>query len=129
LAAPHPVSLLLQGSAEGQFAGVLFEICSSLFEKRTFLKGTVIWKPDDPSNEIMILEDGELVLSMTDNENEQLIIETILHGTMVGELEFFSQKPRLFFLICEKDSVIWSLSIVAFNKAFQENPIAMRHFI
>ena len=77
----------------------------------------------------MILEDGELVLSMTDNENEQLIIETILHGTMVGELEFFSQKPRLFSLICEKDSVIWSLSIVAFNKAFQENPIAMRHFI
>lgn len=66
---------------------------------------------------------------MTDDENEPIIIETILPGTMIGELEFFSQKPRLFSLVCEKDSIVWSLSVAVFDKAFGENPNAMRHFM
>ncbi len=100
-----------------------------MFEKRTFLKGAVLWNTDDAANYLIILESGELLIKMTDDGNEPIIIETILPGTMVGELEFFSQKPRLFSLVCENDSMVWLLSLDTFDKAFLKNPKAMRHFM
>jgi SulP family sulfate permease len=121
--------MLLQGSADVQYADALFEFWASLFEKKTFLKGSAIWSNDDAADYLLILECGELVIKMTDDEKEPIVIETILPGTMVGELEFFSHKPRLFTLLCENDSVVWSLSIDNFDEAFQKNPNAMRHFM
>ena len=123
------MAVLLQASTEDQYQEEFFEICARLFEKQNYFKGSIIWKQDEIANELLILESGELILLIDTEDDKHQVIETVLPGTMVGELEFFSQKSRLFTLKSEQNSVVWTLSQTQFERKFQENPKAMRQFI
>lgn len=79
---PHPVSTLIQAFSDNQDTQSLFDICGSLFEKKSFPRGQVLWESDQEATELFILEKGELLLTMKDLGHEH-VIETLLPGTMV----------------------------------------------
>lgn len=87
---PHPVSVLMEAFCDAPYATqTLFELVASLFQKRTFFQGHVIWEPEQEASDIFIVETGELMLSLRENEQVH-VIETLLPGTMVRCLQILS---------------------------------------
>ena len=147
---PHPVSTLLQAFSDApiQNQAVFNILLGEIFEKKTFQKDSVLFEPDQPGNELYILESGELVLTLPSVTEDNHVLETLLPGTMVrvyflpindfltsvniikvGELEFFTRKPHFCKLICEKDSTVWLLRRDEFDKAFETNPQVLLQFM
>jgi CRP-like cAMP-binding protein len=69
----------------------------------------VLWNVGDVANELYIVESGELELSVKDKTRYH-VIETLLHATMVGELEVFSNQARACKLVATTDSILWKMT-------------------
>ncbi|KAJ3279289.1 hypothetical protein HK104_001585 [Borealophlyctis nickersoniae] len=125
----HPVSILMQAFSEmTEYADELTDFCEDRFERVEVSKGTVLWVPGDEAKELYVLEEGELVLLIPDRK-ELKVVETLLPGTMVGELEMFSDRPRSCRLVANDDSVVWRLSKESFDAMADENPKLMLKFV
>jgi hypothetical protein len=80
---PHPVSVLMDAFCDAPLAAQpLFDFLGDLFQKRTFFKGRIVWEPEQDATDILIIETGELLLSLKENDQVH-VIETLLPGTMV----------------------------------------------
>ncbi|KAJ3040061.1 hypothetical protein HDV00_011510 [Rhizophlyctis rosea] len=128
----HPVSILMQAfseaSSSADYAHELAEFCENRFERMEIKRGTVLWMNGDDAKELFVVEAGELVLVIPD-QKELKVVETLLPGTMVGELEMFSDRPRSCRLIANDDSVVWQLSKATFDEMAEENPRLMLKFV
>ncbi|KAJ3057146.1 hypothetical protein HK097_000074 [Rhizophlyctis rosea] len=128
----HPVSILMQAFSEAStsadYARELADFCSNRFERTEVPKGTVLWTNGEDAKELYVVETGELVLVIPD-QNELKVVETLLPGTMVGELEMFSERPRSCRLIANDDTVVWKLSKTTFDEMADENPRLMLKFV
>lgn len=65
-----------------EYANELSDFCSDRFERVRVPKGTVLWMPQDDSTELLVVEEGELVMLIPD-QKEMKVVETLLPGTMV----------------------------------------------
>ena len=61
--------------------------------------------------------------------DSQVTIETILRGTMVGELGLFTNRPRSCTLVCHQECILWRLSSSKFHKSSLEHPLIMIQFV
>jgi SulP family sulfate permease len=57
------------------------------------------------------------------------VVETILKGTMVGELEMFASRPRTCKLIVEQDAILWKMEKSVWNRACIDTPLEMVYFM
>ena len=104
------------------------------FERVTFPTGSVLWSPGEESAYLFIVEKGLLRSSMVelteDSERRQVIAcESILPGTIVGELGLFTESPRTKTLTVDQDSVLWKLSKKNFNGMLEKEPMIANRFI
>ncbi|KAI8823013.1 sulfate transporter family-domain-containing protein [Fimicolochytrium jonesii] len=127
------VAALLQASSEPQdFDAELLRFVESRFERVEAVKHTVFWIPGEESRDIYLVQQGELVLSIPDNESRTdklKVVETLLPGAMVGELELFSNRPHTCRLVAATDVVVWRLTKQACDEMTAENPKLMIKFI
>ena len=109
----HPISILMQAFSSGQDNVIeVLEMVADEFVKVQVPLDTVVWRIGDDSNELYVLEHGTLVLSIQsgfDSEGDSVmqVVETLLPGTMVGELEFLTERPRSCCLTASTDVVCW----------------------
>jgi SulP family sulfate permease len=65
-----------------------------------------------------------------DSERHQVIAtESILPGTIVGELGLFTETPRTKTLTVEQDTVLWKMSKTNFNRMLDQEPTISNRFI
>ncbi|KAJ3008097.1 hypothetical protein HKX48_008773 [Thoreauomyces humboldtii] len=132
-----PVALLLQAFSEpGDYDPELLHFCEGKFERLEVKKDAVLWIPGEDPNELYVVHEGELVLVIKDNEAEahgrhgaMKVVETLLPGTMVGELELFSNRPRTCRLVAATDAVVWRLSKQSCDELAEANPKLMLKFV
>jgi sulfate permease, SulP family len=106
----------------------LVDIFGPKFEKLQFNKHDIVYLAGSDPMGLYIVENGELGLSITDM-NGTKIVETLLPGTMVGELELFAQKPRICTLSSLSLSTVWSLSKNSYIKLSKSHPHLMLEFV
>jgi SulP family sulfate permease len=128
----QPTLILVQTFGEiqqGKISIEFFHKLSRYFERQVSETGQVLYKEGDPCDYLLVLEQGSL-RSLMYVLNEQVTVETILPGTVVGELGIFSSSPlRTRSLIAETTSVYWKLSRESFDLMCKENPEMANQFI
>ncbi|KAG1325361.1 hypothetical protein G6F62_008592 [Rhizopus arrhizus] len=106
-----------------------FHKLSRYFERATVEKGRMIYQEGDPCDYLLVLEQGSL-RSLMAVLNESVTVETILPGTVVGEMGMFVSSPaRTRSLMAENDSIYWKMSKESFNRMLQEDPHTANQFI
>lgn len=86
----RPVAILLQAFSEtDEYDIELLHFCEGRFERVEIKRNTVLWIPGEEARELYVLEEGELVLSIRDDNTHRSgermkVVETLLPGTMVS---------------------------------------------
>ncbi|KAF7726256.1 hypothetical protein EC973_008966 [Apophysomyces ossiformis] len=106
-----------------------FHRLGSYFEREPVTRGKTLWREGDPCDYLLLLEHGSLRSLMHVNHDE-VTVETILPGTVVGELGLFtSNAKRSRSLVVEQDSVIWKLSADRFMDLIADDPQMANRFV
>ncbi|KAJ3196507.1 hypothetical protein HK101_008690 [Irineochytrium annulatum] len=100
-------------------------LIASRFERIEVPRGTVLWKMGQEATEFYVIESGEL-LQMVPNQGRMEVIETLLPGTMVGELEVFSSRQHNGRLVVGGDSAgevatLWRMTRDTFDEFSKEH--------
>ena len=101
---------------------------STSFTKVLFRKNDIIYHIGSESRELFIVESGQLGLILEESRGTK-VIETLLPGTMVGELEMFSGKMRISSLVALTEATCWILSKKSFEFVAQKNPALALKFV
>ncbi|ORX53479.1 hypothetical protein DM01DRAFT_1287822 [Hesseltinella vesiculosa] len=105
------------------------------FERWACEKGQVIWQKDDDCGYLLVLEQGSLRSLMPFNDKqEEAVVETILPGTIVGELGLFTSsrshvQKRTRSLVADQASVLWKLTQCQFEQMVQDDPLLANQFV
>ncbi|KAK0234583.1 sulfate transporter family-domain-containing protein [Armillaria nabsnona] len=109
--------------------------------------GHVLWRQNDPPDGLYIIEKGVLRASyafeswgsstglessFTSNEtytHPPHIEESMVSGTVAGELSALSNMPRNATMVVERDVVLWKLSREALGRMQEEKPIFAKQLV
>ncbi|KAI8975767.1 sulfate transporter family-domain-containing protein [Mycotypha africana] len=128
----QPTLILVQAFGEidkGKTPIDFFHKLSQYFERGTCEKG-YLYREGDPCDYLLILEQGCL-RSLMYVANEEVTVEIILPGAVVGEIGIFSagSSRRGRSLMADTHSVYWKLTRDAFDRMCQEDPKMANQFI
>lgn len=128
----QPTLILVQAFGEignGNVPIEFFHKLSKYFERTTCDKGHTVYREGDPCDHLLVLEQGSL-RSLMYVLKEQVTVETILPGTVVGEMGMFIGSPvRSRSLVAEQDSVYWKLDRDSFDRMCKTDPELANQFI
>ncbi|KAG9312501.1 sulfate transporter family-domain-containing protein [Chiua virens] len=99
------------------------------FERVAFPADTVLWEKDDPPNGLYIIESGVLRASYKFAEHTPVIEESMVSGTLAGELSALSGLPRNARVVVERDAVLWRLSAESMKQLEEEMPHLAQRFV
>lgn len=99
------------------------------FEHVALPAGAVLWEKDDPPNGLYIIESGVLRASYKFAEHTPVIEESMVSGTLAGELSALSGLPRNARAVVERDVVLWRLSGESLRKLEEELPHLAQRFV
>ncbi|KAI9322467.1 sulfate transporter family-domain-containing protein [Dichotomocladium elegans] len=128
----QPTLLMVQVLGELTDADVPFEFyhkLGSYFKKEVVQSGTTLWIEGDISDCLIVLEQGVLRSHMDMDNGGNVVAETILPGTVVGELGLFTDRRRTRSMYVEQPSVIWKLTKESYNLMVEQHPHVANQFI
>ncbi|KAI9490568.1 sulfate transporter family-domain-containing protein [Zychaea mexicana] len=129
----QPTLLMVQALSELTHDDIPVEFyhkLGSYLRKENCLRGQCLWKDGDPADCLIVLEQGSLRSLMPVAKDDYVVVESILPGTVVGELGLFTGGPhRTRSLIAEQDSVLWKLTQEAFESMRLADPQLAAQFI
>jgi len=82
---------IFQGSSPEDFSPLL-----SSLSRRRYDEGQHLWQAGDPANWMYTVLTGEVLISRTDPEGNQYVIEVYVQGDAMGQLPFFDHDPVRF---------------------------------
>ncbi|KXS17779.1 hypothetical protein M427DRAFT_245685 [Gonapodya prolifera JEL478] len=127
----QPFSLLTQMFAEMPFSGTEETIAfvSQGFKPVKLPKGTVLWRKGvEAASGIYLVEVGQLVATV-DNNNRTTIVETLVPGTIAGDIEMVTGKPRQYTLVADDACTLWQLDSAEFERLCKLRPNMMLWFV
>ncbi|KAI8091871.1 sulfate transporter family-domain-containing protein [Thamnidium elegans] len=128
----QPTLILVQAFGEighGDVGIEFFHKLSKYFERATCDKGESIYREGDPCDHLLVLEQGSLRTLMYVLK-EQVTVETILPGTVVGEMGMFvGSAVRTRSLLAEQDCIYWKLTRESFDRMLKTDPALANQFI
>ena len=92
-------------------------------------RGDVLWNQGDPSDGLYFIESGVLRASYRFANQAQLFEESMVGGTLAGELSALSDSPRNATVVVEHSAVLWKLPNDCLLKMQQERPELARVFM
>ena len=91
-------------------------------------EGLVLWKQDDPADGLYIIESGVLRASYRFSHHSERIEESMVPGTLAGELSALANLPRNASVVVERPAVLWKLSIENLRRLEEGEPALARRF-
>ncbi|KAI8900204.1 sulfate transporter family-domain-containing protein [Globomyces pollinis-pini] len=126
----EPFRFLMQALSERDTIDEeLLDVFGPKFVNHEYRSGHVIYLSGSIAKSLYIVESGELGLSLADPMAGDKIVETLIPGTMVGELEMFSKRPRICSLVCLSDASVWELSKESFDALSKSHPHVVLKFV
>ncbi|KAL5514025.1 hypothetical protein ACEPAG_2786 [Sanghuangporus baumii] len=109
-------------SSYGQVDLEQFRPLLSSFERITVSQGSVLWEQGDPPDGLYLIESGVLRAMYTFPDRKDTFEESMVGGTLAGELSALSNLPRNARVVVEKDAVLWKLSIEKLEELQKQHP-------
>lgn len=91
-------------------------------------EGTVLWRQGDKSDGIYLIESGVLRAIYNFADRTDIFEESMVAGTLAGELSALSDSLRNATVVVEKDAVVWKLSMEGLQQLEVERPELARTF-
>ena len=91
--------------------------------------GTLLWNQGDPSDGLFLIESGVLSSTYEFPNRKDTFSESMVGGTLAGELSALSGLPRNSRVVAEKDAVLWKLSMEDLARLEVQHPDLMRDFL
>ncbi|GBC04792.1 hypothetical protein RclHR1_05880005 [Rhizophagus clarus] len=107
-----------------------FDRLGPYFHKIEVPSGAILWRQDAEPDCLYLVERGILKATWRAMEGDQARpVESILPGTMAGELGFFANKRREATLIAEVDCVLWQMRRTDYNLLLVNEPKTANEFM
>ncbi|CAK5278217.1 unnamed protein product [Mycena citricolor] len=100
----------------------------SYFERMSVPEGQVLWRQDDPADGIYLIQDGVLRASYRFSDHSEVIEESMVPGTLAGEMSALSNLPRNASVVVERPAILWKLSQENLQKLEEEQPALATKF-
>jgi len=97
-------------------------------ERREVQAGEYIIRQGEPADEIIMVESGQVTAQIEVEGKENLRLETMTGGRLVGEVGFFLNTPRTASVIVDQPGVVYSLKRQTLEKIKQSDPLAFQAF-
>ncbi|KAJ7471937.1 sulfate transporter family-domain-containing protein [Mycena latifolia] len=100
----------------------------SYLQRMSVPEGLVLWRQDDPADGLYIIESGVLRASYRFSDHSESIEESMVPGTLAGELSALANLPRNASVVVERPAVLWKLSIGNLRRLEEGEPVLARKF-
>lgn len=95
---------------------------TSYLERMSLPEGFVLWKQDDEPDGLYIIQSGVLRAVYHFADHTPATEETMVAGTVAGELSALSGSPRNATCTIEREAIVWKLSVEHLRKMESERP-------
>ncbi|KAF9483648.1 sulfate anion transporter [Pholiota conissans] len=116
-------------SSYGNIDPQLFQPISKYLERISIPEGHILWNCDDPADGMYIIESGVLRAVYQFANPAQHFEESMVAGTIAGEMSALSDSPRNATVVAEAPSVLWKLSNENIKRLQVEEPELSRVFM
>lgn len=99
------------------------------FERFPVQEGFVLWENKDTPDGLYIIESGVLRASYKFAEHSPVIEESMVSGTLAGELSALSGMPRNARVVAECQAVLWKLSLENMRRLETDHPRLAQIFV
>jgi len=106
-----------------------FRKIAPYFERFPAQEGFVLWENKDTPDGLYIVESGVLRASYKFTEHSPVIEESMVSGTLAGELSALSGMPRNARVVVERQAVLWKLSLENMHRLEKEQPHLAQTFV
>jgi sulfate permease, SulP family len=126
----EPINTLIKAfSSYGNVDSDLFRPIDSYLERLSVPTGHVLWTQYDLSDGLYVIESGVLRASYEFANPAQHFEESMVAGTLAGELSALSDSTRNATVIVEQAAVLWKLSNENIRRLQLDEPELARTFI
>ena len=112
----------------GEVDRELFRPLAGYLERMALPEGYVLWTQDDEPDGLYLIESGVLRAVYHFAEHTPDTEESMVAGTLAGELSALSESARNATCIVERPAVVWKLGVVALRRMETEHPELARTF-
>lgn len=122
----EPLSLSIPHLSDASFS-FLSHLCP--YFTRTFIPSdTVLWRQSDLADGLYLIETGSLRATYSYDNHTKEVQETMVAGTIAGDLSTLSGTTRNATAVAERDCVLWKLDLEGLEKLEREHPDVARRF-
>ncbi|EIN04492.1 sulfate anion transporter [Punctularia strigosozonata HHB-11173 SS5] len=127
---PEPLSTLEKAfAAHGPLDRALFAPLAAYLERLALPEGEVLFRQGDPSDALYLVQEGVLRASYRFAGHAPPVEESMVPGTLAGELSALSGEPRNATVVVERAAVVWRLSTERLATLLEERPELGRAFM
>lgn len=127
---PEPAATLMKtfSGYEGELTSAYFLPILRYFQKINVPEGFPLWEKGDAPDGLYVVESGVL-RAIYQWDNADILSESMVAGTLAGELSGLADMPRNASVIAEKQSVLWKLSKGEWTRFKEEQPALAHRFV
>ena len=116
-------------SSYGVLDRELFQPLLLILKRISVPEGVTLWRQGDDPDGLYFVESGVLRASYNFSEHEGGIQESMVGGTVAGELSALANLPRNATVVVERQAVLWKLSLNDLRTLEDEYPTLARTFL
>jgi SulP family sulfate permease len=98
------------------------------FTRTVVPANTVLWRQSDSADGLYMIEMGSLRATYSYDNHTREVQETMVAGTIAGDLSTLSSTTRNATTIAERDCVLWKMDLEALGRLEKELPATARRF-
>ncbi|KOS14553.1 vacuole protein [Malassezia pachydermatis] len=98
-------------------------------EERMLDKGTVLWECGDSPDALFFIESGILKAQYIFSQDDYVVHEAMLAGTIAGELTCLSQQTRDATVVADLESRVWQLKVESLTKIARNDTQVYRKLV
>jgi len=98
------------------------------FTRTEISSNTVLWRQSDNPDGLYLIEHGSLRATYSYDNHTREVQETMVAGTIAGDLSTLSNTARNATTVAERDCVLWRMDLEALERLEKEHPNTARRF-
>lgn len=129
LSQPLPLLMETIGAYMDEPTLSFFTCLAPFFTRITIPGGQVLWHQNDLADGLYLIEVGSLRATYYYGDERKQVQETMVAGTVAGDLSTLSDTKRNATVVAERDCVLWKMDREGLEKLERENAECGREFI
>src|SRR5882762_657978 len=105
------------------------QLLAPYLERSLVPEGVVLWEQDQASDGLYLIESGVLKASYKFAEHIPLVEESMVPGTLAGELSALTGLSRNATVVVERQAVLWKLSADSLRRLEVDDTALARTFV